>query len=83
MGSTTGTTPLDPAKTVRLPGRSRRMEVWIATSVDGRWTYGREEDTGTTWTVRDNHADRLSGEWFSSLAAARRWTAEQSAAVTA
>jgi hypothetical protein len=54
------------------------MEIWEAKSADGQWTYQRVEDTGTPWDVchlptgREEHG-------FTSLLAARHWTAEQTA----
>lgn len=48
--------PLDPTKTIKHRNwRGTRLEVWEATSADGRWHFERIEDTGTPWEV--THAD--------------------------
>ena len=39
-------------KTVMLPSfRSGRVECWEATTVDGEWTFVREESSGTPWLL--------------------------------
>ena len=75
-------TQLDPATIIKYMGRTGRWETWAAASFDGRWSYGREDDTTTPWIVTDRHAQAADPinyrpEWFGTLRAARRWTATQ------
>lgn len=47
---------LDNTKTVRRPAfRTGRMEMWEATSADGKWHFERIEDIGTPWEI--THVD--------------------------
>lgn len=80
MTAATTMTPLDATKTVRRPGRSHHQEIWEATSADGQWAYARIETSGTPWIARNTTTG--AEDWFGSLSAARRWTAEQTVAVT-
>jgi hypothetical protein len=52
-----------------------RLEVWEATSADGRWRYVREDEPGTPWCVVDIAAGHREPDVFGSLGAARAWTA--------
>lgn len=74
-------TKLDPARTTRHRNhRTGRDEIWETVSADGRWAYERQEESTTPWVVDDLHAgDESELEWFGTLAAARRWTAQQPA----
>lgn len=37
---------------VTEPGGATRRELWAATSADRLWEYTRQDDDGTTWTIR-------------------------------
>jgi hypothetical protein len=76
-------TPLDPARTVRHRNFSRPGgQVWGAASADGRWAYRRLEETGTPWVVLVDGSE-WGGQWFGTLASARRATAAHDAKETA
>lgn len=69
-------TPLDPARTERsLNLRNGRREQWGATSLDGRFHYGRGEEVGTWWRVTYLPTGHVYGDLFPTLLGARRWTA--------
>ena len=71
-------TKLDPAKTRKAANRrTGRSTIIAAYSLDGRWSYGREDDHGTRWYVRDLHTDQDVPHQFGTLTRARRWTHEQ------
>jgi len=53
--------------------RTGKPEIWAARSRDGRWTYDREETTGTPWIVQ--HRETGEERWFGTLGAARAATA--------
>lgn len=73
--SETAATLLDSGKTVRfINRRTRKPEIWEATSADGRWTYIRTEEHGTPWFVQDNTTGRTVTP-ATSLIRARRFTA--------
>lgn len=59
------------------PNLRGRMEVWSATSVDGVWSYERDEVPGTPWIVK--HVP--TGRWYyePSLPKARAATASGAA----
>jgi hypothetical protein len=68
-------TPLNKAKTVRRRNlRNGQLQIWEATSADNRWIYGREEMPTTPWIV--TRRGEWGEQWFGTLMAARRWTAE-------
>lgn len=70
-------TRLDATSAQRLQNvRSGRMEIWLVASADGQWEYERTDDSGTTWTVTHVPTKAISIGW-PSLAAARRYTAEE------
>jgi hypothetical protein len=70
-------TQLDPAKTRRaINRRTRRPETIAAWSANGRWSYGREDDAGTRWYVRDLTTGQDIRPTFGNLTRARRWTYE-------
>ena len=71
-------TTLDSSRTVRFVNvRTRKPEVWAATSACGRWSYIRTEEVGTPWFIQDNHDLEAELVLASSLLRARRYTAEQ------
>lgn len=83
MTSTAPTpTVLDKALTTRNRNlRTRRMEIWEATSADGNWTYIRIEDVGTSWSVQHNPTGKVRHFVAGSLLAARKLTAARGEAL--
>ena len=68
-------TALSPSATRKVRDRSTgRLTTFLAESADGVWTYIREDDAQTTWTVRHNPTNRTL-EREPNLAVARRGTA--------
>lgn len=69
--------PLDPGKTRKYQSlRTGRMEVWEASSADGKWSFRRLEDTGTPWEV--THEDFPGWSMLAgSLAKARKFAEAQ------
>ena len=65
-------TPVNITKRARN-FRTGKPETWAAESRDGRWTYGREEMTGTPWIVE--HRETGEQRWFGTLNAGRAATA--------
>lgn len=71
---------LTPADVTRsFPAfRSGRVEAWEAKSRDGVWEYRRLEISGTQWEVL-HLPSGTAGDWYGTLTAARKATADGSA----
>lgn len=68
-------TPLDRMTADRRRNlRTGQLQIWAAVSADNRWVYSREEMPTTPWIV--TRRGEWGEQWFGTLIAARRWTAE-------
>jgi hypothetical protein len=68
-------TLLDPTKTVRRANRRGQLQVWEATSADGKWLYLRGDETGTPWHLEHLPTGRVVLFAAATLTGARRCTA--------
>jgi hypothetical protein len=56
-----------------LPTRGGRLQCWAAVTKDGEWGFAREEDCGTTWTVRHMPTKTVVAEFLGSLRQCRAY----------
>ena len=68
-------TALAPVDKVMLPTRGGRMQCWSATTKDGEWDLVREENEGTTWTVRHRQTRTVVDSFVPTLTDCRAYVA--------